>query len=407
MDDKYIELLVKQCSDVSLGNSMFIYYSDEIDEFVQRLVSYVKKIGIQDIYLDKYNIYEEHDFLVHHTLEEIEKSDYFDKSIWNDYAEKRASFLIFETEYPGVMDDVDAKKISLSSKIKRESRFLYRKMVEKCEIPWCIAAYPGKVWANDLYHTEDSYFRLKESIFRMCMLDRDNSLYSWKEFLHRQEGIQNYLNGLGLRKLYYSNSLGTKLELSLPDKYLYSSAKDNNVIVNMPSYEIFASPVYDKTEGIVYASKPLMYNGAMIEDFWLEFHEGKVVNFDAKKGRDVLESIIDSDSHSCYLGECALVEVNSPIAMEHMNFKTTLIDENASCHLALGAGFAECIEDGLDLSDEELLEKGINVSRNHVDFMIGTSDLRIEGLTELGEKVLIFKDGKFDKSILDEVFVDE
>ena len=158
----------------------------------------------------------------------------------------------------------------------------------------------------------------------------------------------------------------------LPDGYQFASAKDNNVIVNMPSYEVFASPVYNKTEGIVYCSMPLIYNGVLIDEFWLKFENGKVVDYDAKVGKEVLKGIIEFDENSSFLGECALVEYDSPISNLNLIFGTTLIDENASCHLALGSSFSECLINGIGKSDEELLEKGLNVSKSHVDFMIGT-----------------------------------
>ena len=168
----------------------------------------------------------------------------------------------------------------------------------------------------------------------------------------------------------------------------------------MPSYEIFTSPDFQKTEGIVYASKPLNYNGIYIHDFWLKFHKGKVVDYDDKTGKDMLKEIIFSDEASCYLGECALVEKTSPIAQMNVTFGTTLIDENASCHLALGAGFPECIQNGFQLSEEELIQKGVNVSKTHVDFMIGTPDLEIKGITADKKEVLIFKEGQFEHGFL-------
>ena len=232
---------------------------------------------------------------------------------------------------------------------------------------------------------------------------RKDPLQAWTDHLEKQGKIQEYLNNLNIKRLHYKNSLGTNLEVTLPDNYLYSSALDTDVIVNMPSYEVFTSPIWNKTEGIVYASKPLMYNGGLIEDFWIKFEHGKAVSYDAKKGKEILKSIIDSDDHSCYLGECALVENNSPIAKENIIYGTTLIDENASCHLALGAGFAECIKDGLNMKDDELLRRGINISKNHVDFMIGTKDLTIEAITKDNKKVPIFTNGNFDKSIISEV----
>ena len=402
MDEKYIELLLKKCTKIKTNQSLLIHYSKEIYPFIKKIIQKVKELKIEDIYLDEFDIYKDHEFLKEHTEKEIKESNYFNKKIWDTYAKKNANFLIFETEYPHLMDDIPPEKLALSAKIKRESRPIYRKMVERCELSWCIASYPGKLWAKDIYKEDNQEEKLKNAIYRMCMINTDNPIKSWDEFLNKQIKIQNYLNKLNLNKLIYQNSLGTNLEITLPENYQYSSALDNDIIVNMPSYEIFASPDYTKTKGIVYASKPLSYNGAIIEDFWLKFDKGKVVDYDAKIGKQILKEIIESDSNSCYLGECALVESKSPIAQENMNYGTTLIDENASCHLALGAGFAECIKDGLKLSDDELIKKGINISKNHVDFMIGTKDLKIEGITKEGEKILIFKEGNFEENILKE-----
>ena len=168
----------------------------------------------------------------------------------------------------------------------------------------------------------------------------------------------------------------------------------------MPSYEVFTSPIYNKTNGIVYSSKPLFYNDACIDSFWIKFKDGKVIDFDAKVGKEVLEEIINSDEYSCYLGEAALVEAGSPIDAMNINFGTTLIDENASCHLALGAGFSECIQNGTLMDEKELFSHGINVSRQHVDFMMGTDDLNIIGTTHDGKEIKIFENGKFSQDVL-------
>ena len=404
MDEKYIELLLEKCTKLKINKSLLIHYSKEIYPFVDKIIKRVKEMNVEDIFLDEFDIYKDHEFLKEHTISEIKNSKYFDKSIWDTYAKKNACFLIIETEYPNVMDDIPPEKIDISGKIKRETRPIYRKMVEKCQLSWCILAYPGKIWANDIFKEENSYSKLKESIYRMCMVDKENPILEWTNHLTKQAKIQNYLNKLSIKKLHYTNSLGTDLELTLPNNYQYSSALDNDIIVNMPSYEIFASPDYRKTTGIVYASKPLIYNGALINDFWIKFEKGKVIDFDAKVGKDVLKGIIESDKQSCYLGECALVENNSPIAKENITFKTTLIDENASCHLALGAGFAECLKNGLTMTDKELLTNGINVSKNHVDFMIGTKDLKIEAITTDNKRIPIFINGNFDKKIIDEAY---
>lgn len=395
MKEKYIELLLEKCVDKN-SKILFISYNKEIYPFVEQLVRRAKEKGIEEVYLDVEDIYYTHDLLKNSTKEEISNNAYFDQSIWDVYAKKGAGFLIFETEYPNLMEDVDAERISLAAKKKNDSRPFYKKLVRECKLSWCIATYPGKLWADSLFSTPDSYEKLENAIFQVCMINQEDPLACWDNQLKKVEDMITILNHMNLEKLHYSNSLGTSLDIYLPDNYCFSSAKDNNVIVNMPSYEVFASPHYLKTEGIVYSSKPLNYNGKIVDKFFLKFMNGKVVDYGAKVGEDVLKSIIERDLHSCYLGECALVPYDSPISNLNMTFGTTLIDENASCHLALGAGFAECLVDGLSLNEIELLKRGINCSKTHVDFMIGTSDLSIVGLTKDKQEVLIFKNGNFN-----------
>lgn len=402
MEEKYIELLLRRCTDLKHSKILFIHYNIEIQDFVKKISKRAKELGIEEIYLEQEDPYYTHNLLKINTIDDIKESTYFDDSIWDTYAAKKSSFLILETEYPGLMDDIEPEKIALSSRRRRESRPLYRKLVENCELSWCIAAYPGELWAKNIFKDDfNSYDKLLKAIYKICMIDQENPIDSWKQYLMKTKKIIQYLNSLSLSKLHYSNSLGTNLDIYLPKGYLFSSAEDREVIVNMPSYEVFASPVYHQTEGIVYSSKPLIYNGALIDDFWLKFEDGKVIDFDAKVGKEILKEIVHTDANSCYLGECAFVEYDSPISNLDVVFGTTLIDENASCHLALGAGFPECIQDGFHLTEEQLLEHGINTSKNHVDFMVGTADLSIIGTTKDGVEIPIFTNGNFDIQLLE------
>lgn len=401
MEEKYIELLIDKCTNLKENKILFLSYNKEIKPFIDKLIKYVKSIGVNDIYIEEEDKYLIHDFLTKATLKDIDNSPYFNKQIWDEYVNKKASFLIFETEIPHLMDDIEPKKLGYASKRKRNTKPLYISMQEKCQIPWCIAAYPGLEWAKDIFKDNpNAYDKLKNQLFSICLLDKQNPLEEWDKVLNKNFKIMDKLNSLNLYKLHYSNSLGTNLEIYLPDNYLYSSAKDSIVIANMPSYEVFTSPIYNKTKGIVYSSKPLIYNGGFINNFWLKFENGKVIDYDAKTGKEILKEIIETDQYSCYLGEAALVEKDSPIAKLNITFGTTLIDENASCHIALGAGFPECIKDGFQMSEEKLRENGINSSKQHVDFMIGTDDLNIVGYTKDNRKINIFTDGKFSSDIV-------
>lgn len=399
MREKYIDLLLKRCLNFDNSKILFINYDKVNKDFVDEVVKRAKELGVEEIVLDEEDINITLDKLTNLSVDEIKKDKYFDKSKWDEYAEKHASFMMLEGEFPGMLDDVDPDKIAEASITRRKSRPKFRKMETTYEIPWVIAALPNEVWGKDLYG-DNGHKKLEDAIYKMCMVDENDPIEAWNKYTNSLKERCEYLNKLKIKKIHYKNSLGTDLTLTMPENNMWTSVADDlefNMLVNMPSYEVFTSPDYRYTEGIVYSSKPLMYNGGIVDEFYLKFKDGKVVEYDAKKGKDILKGIIESDDHACYLGECALVDYDSPISNTGMVFKTTLIDENASCHLALGDSFSLTIPNGDKLSKDELLNKGLNSSTNHVDFMIGTKDLEIDAITDNGS-ITIFKNGNFIKS---------
>ena len=193
---------------------------------------------------------------------------------------------------------------------------------------------------------------------------------------------------------------GTDLTVGLPKGHVWAGgaeqAGDGRMFFpNIPTEEVFTSPDRMRCDGIVYSAMPLVYSGQIVDGFWLRFEGGRVVDFGAKRGKDVLRSIIEADENSCRLGEVALISKNTPIRQGGMLFYSTLYDENASCHLALGLGFPECVEGGMEMSKDELVAHGVNQSHTHVDFMIGAEDLNIWGVTAEGEEVPVFENGQW------------
>ena len=398
--EKYTELLLKKCVNFNNSKSLLISYELENEWFIEKLVEKAHSMGINDIYLDKRNIYEQHKILSEISLEEIQKHEYFNQSIWDEYALKNAAFIEMESEYPGLMDDIDPEKLSKANFIMRNSKPIYKKRQHAFAIPWCKAVLPSLMWAKKLFpelKEKEAYNKLFTLICEMCMVNTDNPINSWNEFLYEQTINEQKLNDLNITKLHYKNSLGTDLHIELNSNAIWANAGSlgENMLANCPTYEIFTTPDFRKTNGIVYSSRSLYYNGGLIDNFYLEFKDGKVVNYDAEVGKELLKNIIESDEYSSYLGETALVNDNSPISNTGIVYGNTIFDENASCHLALGSGFSECIKNSELLSDEELLNIGINPSKNHVDFMVGTSDLTIEAETNKG-KILILKDGNLN-----------
>lgn len=399
LENKYVNLLIDRCLSFKNGKSLFINYFDDNEKFVEKLVTKAKSKGIDDIYLDRHNKEERHQKLLQ-SVEEIKNDDYFDASIWDEYVKKDAAFLMLSTEFPGYFADIPSENMTTASLKTRTSKPLYKLKQLTNEISWCIAVIPNKIWAKEKFpdlSEDDAYNEYFKLMCHCTMVDRENPIEEWDKFLDRQRSLVRALNDLQITKMHYINSLGTDLVIGLSSDALWQCAgyDGSDIIVNMPTYEVFTSPNYRLTEGIVYASKPLMYGGALVDKFWVKFKDGKVIDYDAEVGKEILKGIIESDEYSCFLGECALVDKNTAIAQTNFVYGETCLDENASCHIALGDAFPECLKGAEDESIDERRERGLNHSDNHVDFMIGTDDLNIVAETKNGE-ILIFKNGEFN-----------
>ena len=266
---------------------------------------------------------------------------------------------------------------------------------------WCIAAVPGEAWAKKLYpklSKHQAMEQLWKDILATSRADGEDPVAAWKAHNQDLKDRCSYLNSLHLRELRYKSANGTDFTVGLMPESRFHGGSDFTLQgiefnPNIPSEEAFTSPDRRTAQGIVYSTKPLSFQGQLIENFSVRFEDGRAVEVKAEKGQDVLEYLVSMDDASHYLGEVALVPKESPINTSGVLFYNTLFDENAACHLALGAGFNECVEGFENMTDEELYEKGLNDSINHTDFMIGSDDLSIDGVTEDGTMIPIFRDG--------------
>lgn len=399
--EKYAEVLLKRCLNLKEGEPLFIEASVENYEFIRILNKKALEMGSTDIHIEWSD-----DQIKHDTLEKIDEKDienhpYWNKQIYDEYAKKNAAFLMFSSSDPDIMNDIDSKKVSKSGFVSINSRPIYKQKQRIYEISWCIALIPTLGLAEKIFPgNDDPVSDLWEQIFDICFINEEDPIKSIENQIKKCENKCKTLNKYKFKSLHYTNNIGTDLTVELSDKAIWCGAAEQNldgrkIIVNFPTFEVFTSPDKTKTNGVVYSSKPLVYNGSLIDDFMLEFKDGKVINFDAKEGKEVLEGIITADENSCMLGELALVDYDSPISDTDITFYTTIYDENASCHLALGNGFKGCIENGINLSEEELNKLNLNNSTIHVDFMMGTEDLKITGIDKDNNEVIIFDNGNF------------
>ncbi len=400
MKEKYALLLLDKCLDLENSSYLYIHYPKEVEDFATIVKKVAEAKGIMvELGLEEETVIAQE--LLKTNLEDISSNPLFTRENWNRVAKENGAILFLETVLEDSYQNVDTARFEELMKARRNSKPIYNEKLDSKELSWCIASYPSKCWAEQLFPNDfNGYQKLLDLIYQVSMVDRENPVEAWTQELENSRKRANYLNSLKIKKLHYENSLGTSFTVSLPSAYQFCSAGEidaygKEIIVNMPSYEIFTSPDYRTTEGIIYSSKPLFYQGKKIDDFYLVFKEGKVVELKARVGEDILRGIVYGEENSCYLGEIALVNTNSPISKTGYIFQTTLLDENASCHVALGCGFSEAIVDGVQMTEEERYEKGINKSKTHVDFMIGTPDLKIEALTEDGKTIIIFENGNF------------
>ena len=267
---------------------------------------------------------------------------------------------------------------------------------------WCIAAVPGVAWAKKVFPglpKNKAVEKLWEAILSTSRVGED-SIGAWEQHNADLRSRCDYLNALGIQKLHYTADNGTNLTVGMiPEAMFCGGAEVSRQGItfnpNIPTEECFISPMKGQAEGIVYSTKPLSYEGQLIENFSMRFEGGKVVEAHAEKGEELLNTMLSMDEGAAYLGECALVPQQSPICQSGLLFYNTLFDENAACHLAVGAGFTDTIRDHHSKTLEECRALGINESMIHEDFMIGCDTMNIDAICADGKVVPIFRNGNW------------
>ncbi len=319
-----------------------------------------------------------------------------------ELAEGDAAFLVVVSSPPDLLKGVDPSKIADNQKTVGEAMSEWRKYIQSDRVSWSMIAAPSQGWADLVFPDapqEERVDLLWEAIFKAVRLYEDDPIDAWRkhnETLHKKV---DYLNAKHYEKLHYS-APGTDLTIELNPRHIWCGAgsiSETGVdfMANMPTEEVFTMPLRTGVNGYVSSTKPLSYGGTVIDRFKLTFKDGRIVDATAEKGEEVLKNLIDTDEGSHYLGEVALVPHHSPISESNVLFYNTLFDENASNHLAIGSAYAFNMEGGKMMSREEMAEHGANNSLTHVDFMIGSGEMDIDGITKDGKKEPIFRKGNW------------
>lgn len=321
-----------------------------------------------------------------------------------DFANRGCAWLSISASNPENLKGVDSDRLAHFEVVSGKAEEEFHTKMMNSDFPWCVASIPVASWANKVFPDCDgqqSIQKLWDAIFASVRITGDGSaVEKWRKHCDFLEVQSRKLCDYNFRKLHYTNSLGTDLTVELPEGHIWMGGAEKsgngiNFVANMPTEEIFTAPLRNGVNGTVFASKPLVISGNVIENFYMTFKDGKITEVHAEKGEDILKKAIAIDEGASYLGEVALVPFDSPISNSGILFYNTLFDENASCHLAFGNAYSSCIRGGNDMSAEELLRHGVNNSNTHCDFMIGTRDLKITGTTHDGREIAVFENGNF------------
>lgn len=312
------------------------------------------------------------------------------------------SFLWIDAEDPDLLTGIPAKRLSDSQKSAGRALERYRQAVGTDKIAWSIIAIPSKEWAGKVFpdlEAAEGIDALWNAIFKTVRIGEGNAIEQWKQHIDLLEARAGQLNSKRFSKLHYT-APGTDLTIELPDKHIWMSGasktpQNNAFIANMPTEEVYTVPLKYGVNGTVRNTKPLVYQGNIIDGFTLEFEEGKIVNAKAETGQELLDEMLKADKGSAYLGEVALVPHHSPISDSNILFFNTLFDENASNHLAIGDSYPTCYEGGRDLERKQLESIGLNTSIVHEDFMIGSAEMNIDGIHKEGTREPVFRNGNW------------
>lgn len=399
----YAKLSVTVGINLQSGQPLVISSPIEAVDFVRLIAKHAYKLGAKEVYVNWND-----DVLTKLKYENSPMEVFENFPLWYadgvvEYYKNGAGFISIHAQDPQLLKDVDPKKIAAynisSSKALKESRNYTMNNINS----WCVISVPTKNWAKLVFPNvsdEEAVEKLWDAIFKATRMDLENPTAAWKDHINTLIEKGDILNKKEFKYLHYTSSNGTDLMVELPKNHIWVSGGSTNskgvyFVANMPTEEVFTLPLKTGVNGIVYSTKPLNYGGKLINNFKLEFKDGKVIDFEAEVGEETLHDLLDIDEGAKHLGEVALVPYSSPISQSNIVFMNTLFDENASCHFAFGKAYPTNIAGGENMTDEELEEAGVNDSLTHVDFMIGSSDLNILGETHSGEKIQIFKNGEW------------
>ena len=398
---EYAKLIVRCGMNVQKGQDVIIRAQLDQPEFVQMVVEECYKAKAREVTVqwDYQPLAKIH--VRYKTVKTMGTVKEWEKARLQYYTETLPATLYLTSEDPDGLKGMNMEKTAKARKLSYPILKPYSDAREG-KYQWCIAAVPGKAWAKKVFpgeRTGVAVEKLWEAILSASRVDED-SIAGWNAHNANLKARCDYLNSLGIESLHYTAANGTDLTVGMIPEAIFCGGGENTkggvfFNPNIPTEECFISPMRGKAEGIVYSTKPLSYNGQLIDNFFMRFEGGKVVESGAETGAELLETLLNMDEGARYLGECALVPQHSPICESGLLFYNTLFDENAACHLAIGMGYADTIRDHHNKTLEECRALGINDSMIHEDFMIGCDTMDIDAICADGKVVPVFRSGNW------------
>ena len=400
--EKYAKLLISTGINVQPGHTVNIVIDVDQAPLARLLVKEAYAHGASEVIVSWADDFVGRERLLHASEDRITNVPEYRVAEMNYLLEKKASRLNVRSADPDAFAGVSAERLQQSTKALSLALKPLRTATQANKVSWTVAAAAGKEWAKKVFPNattdEEAVDLLWDQIFKTCRVYADDPVAAWKEHEEKLDAKAAILNKEQFVKLHYT-APGTDLTLGMPKNHVWESAGSINAqgehfIANMPTEEVFSAPDFRVADGYVSSTKPLSYNGNIIEGIKVTFKDGQITEVSAEKGDQVMKDLVFENNGARGLGEVALVSDPSPISQSGITFFNTLFDENASNHLAIGSAYATSVKGGENFeTEEELREAGLNRADVHVDFMIGGPEMNVDGIREDGTVVPIFRNG--------------
>jgi len=397
---KYARLIAETGVNVSKGHTVVLQINVEQAELARLITKEAYQLGADEVIVQWTDDVIQKEFLAHAADDRISTVPQYKIDQADDWIEKGASRISVVSSDPDAFAGVDNDRVATYQSAVGKALMNLRKATQSNKVSWTVVAAAGKQWAAKVFPDlpgEEQVDALWDEIFKTTRIYESDPVIAWKNHDEKLATKAEELNKEQFTALHYT-APGTDIVIGLPKNHLWEgagsyNARDEKFMANMPTEEVFTAPDSHRVDGYISSTKPLSYAGTTITGMKFTFKDGKVVDFSAEQGQEVLAKLLDTDEGARRLGEVALVPDPSPISQSGIIFYNTLFDENASNHLALGSAYAFSVQGGTEMTDEELAAAGLNRSQTHVDFMVGSDKMDIDGIREDGSRVPIFRNG--------------